>query len=120
MTSVPPYDSLVAERVGGVTVVRFTRKALVDELVIASIREELFRWVDKLNHRQLLLNFSGVKSFSSAMLATLVDLRSKLKSVKGKLALCGLAPETRQVFEITKLVKVFAIHDSEEEALDEF
>lgn len=67
--------------------------------------------------RRLVLNLSEVQYMDSSGVGTLVELLRRVNAYKGKLALVGLTPRVRSVFEITKLDKFFAIHASEQEAV---
>ncbi len=57
---------------------------------------------------------------SSAVLGKLIALHKSLRANKGSLKLCSIAPPVHEVFEITRLDKVFDIHKTETEALDSF
>ena len=57
---------------------------------------------------------------SSAALAKLITLNKKLQAAGGKLILCNIDPQIREVFEITRLNKLFTIHDEEQAALQAF
>jgi anti-sigma B factor antagonist len=50
----------------------------------------------------------------------LVTLNKKIKAAGGKLVLCNIDPQIREVFEITKLDKLFVIRGEEQEALQAF
>lgn len=65
----------------------------------------------------LLADFSGVKYIDSSGLATLVEYVRDSKAYGGKLALCGLQPKVKMVFELVRLNELFTIADSKESAL---
>jgi len=69
---------------------------------------------------KVLINLSSVSYIDSSGLATLVELLKKTRNYGGKLRLANLAPKVKSLFEITKLEKLFEIHDTEEEALTDF
>lgn len=120
MTSQPRRRRLEVEDIGDVTVVNFVDKKILDEQNIQVIGEQLFSLVDELGRRKILLNFGNVEFLSSAALGKLITLNRKLQSAGGKLALCNIAPPIYEVFEITKLNKLFAIHKDEQGALQAF
>ncbi|MFQ3651178.1 MAG: STAS domain-containing protein, partial [Gemmataceae bacterium] len=66
------------------------------------------------------LNFRNVKYLSSAALGKLIALNKKVKSAGGSLVLSNINPEIIEVFEITKLDKMFKIKKDEQEALQSF
>jgi anti-sigma B factor antagonist len=118
--SQPRRRRLEVEDIGDVTVVNFVDKKILDEANIQAIGEQLFSLVDELGRRKVLLNFSNVEFLSSAALGKLITLNRKLQSSKGKLVLCAIAREIMEVFEITKLDKLFTIHKEEQAALQAF
>ena len=66
------------------------------------------------------LNFDGVEFLSSAALGKLITLDRKVKSHKGRLRMSNIRREIYDVFLVTKLNKVFDIHDGEAEAISAF
>src|SRR5580765_4746509 len=101
--SQPRRQRITFEDVGDVTVVRFVDRKILDEQNIQAIGDDLFRLVDELGRRKILLNFSNVEFLSSAALGKLITLNRKVQAVRGKLVLCGISKEIKEVFEITKL-----------------
>src|SRR5262249_911747 len=120
MSSPPRRRRLEVEDIGDVTVVNFTDRKILDEQNIQIIGEQLFSLVDEAGRRESLLNFGKVKNLSSAALAKLITLNKKLQQVGGRLILCNIDPQIREVFEITKLNKLFTIHEEEQAALQAF
>jgi anti-sigma B factor antagonist len=118
--SSPPRRRLEVEDLGDVTVVNFTVRKILDEQNIQVIGDQLYSLVDEGGRRKILLNFGNVEYLSSAALSKLITLNKKLQAVNGRLILCNIAPQIREVFEITKLNKVFAIHAEEQTALQAF
>jgi anti-sigma B factor antagonist len=120
MSSPPRRRRLEVEDIGDVTVVNFTDRKILDEQNIQIIGEQLFSLVDESGRRKLLLNFGNVEYLSSAALAKLITLNKKLQAAGGRLILCNIDPQIREVFEITRLNKLFTIHDEEQAALQAF
>ena len=106
--------------VGDVTVVRFNDQKIINAGNIAELGDELFALVEKDNRRSLVLNFSDVEFLSSGALNKLIVLDKKMKAAGGKLRLSNLKPEIIEVFQITRLNQVFAIHDTQDGALASF
>jgi anti-sigma B factor antagonist len=111
---------LEIEQIGEVAVVSLTNRKLLTEESIKAVREELFQLVDQSNRKNLLLNFSNIEHMSSAVLGILLRLNKRILTAGGKLVLCGIDPQLREVFEITKLDKVFPMYREEQEALQAF
>jgi anti-sigma B factor antagonist len=107
-------------KVGDVTVVKFLDKKILDEAGIQELGLELFGLVEHDNRKSILLNFSNVEFLSSAALGKLITLDRKVKSHKGRLKMSNIRPEILEVFQITKLNKVFDIRADEAEAVSAF
>lgn len=110
---------VVAEE-GMVSIVRFVDKKIVDSASIEQLGEELNSLVLVENRNQILLNFEGVEFMSSAALNKLISLNNKVKQAEGRLKLCNLRAEIKEVFTITKLDRVFDIRKAELDALEAF
>ena len=120
MTQQPRRRRLEVEDVGDVAVVNFVDKKILDEQNIQMIGDDLFKLVDEQGRKKILLNFSNVEFLSSAALGKLITMNRKVQAVKGRLVLCGISKEIREVFEITKLDKLFTILPDEQAALQAF
>ena len=120
MSSQPRRRRLEVEQIGDVSVVNFVDKKILDEQNIQVIGEQLFSLVDQEGRRNLLLNFGNVEYLSSAALGKLITLNKKVQAAKGKLILCNIDPQIYEVFEITKLNRLFNIQKDEQAALQTF
>src|SRR6202162_909517 len=116
MSTQPRRRRLEVEDIGDVTVGNFVERKILDEQNIQIIGDQLFSLVDEVGRRKLLLNFGNVEYLSSAALGKLITLNKKLQAAGGKLILCNIDPQIYEVFEITKLKKLFNIHKEEETA----
>jgi anti-sigma B factor antagonist len=115
-----PRRRLEVEEIGDITVVNFIDRKILDEQNIQLIGEQLFGLVDEQKRRKVLLNFTNVEYLSSAALGKLITLNKKLQNAGGKLILCNIDPQIYEVFEITKLNRVFNIQKEEQAALQAF
>ena len=105
-----------------------TREELLEQALIHSFEqagderfgEQLFALVDDQGHKKLLLNFTNVEYLSSAALGKFITLNKKVTGAGGKLVLCGIDPTIYEVFEITRLNKLFNIQKDEQSALQSF
>ena len=105
--------------VGEVSVVQFKDRKILDESNIQEMGRELFELIEQ-KRAKILLNFMNVEFLSSAALGKLITLDKKLKAAKGQLKLSNIRPEINEVFAITRLNKLFDIHDDEADALATF
>jgi anti-sigma B factor antagonist len=111
---------ITVEDVGDVAVVQFVDKKILDEQNIQLIGDDLFKLVDELGRRKLLLNFSNVDFMSSAALGKLIRLDQRMKAVGGKVIMCGISKDIMQVFVLTKLDKILKIVKDEQTGLSSF
>jgi len=107
-------------KVGEVTVVKFRDKKILDEASIQELGAELFALVEQQNRKAVLLNFDGVDFLSSAALGKLITFDRKVKAAKGRLKMSNIRPEILEVFQVTKLNRVFDIRGEEAEAISAF
>ncbi len=68
--------------------------------------------------RRLILDLRDVPYMDSSGVGTLVEILRRVKDYKGTMALVGLTPRVRSVFEITKLDQFFTIRDTEQEVTE--
>ncbi|CAN5416957.1 STAS domain-containing protein [soil metagenome] len=120
MSSQPKRRRLEVEEIGDVTVVSFTDKKILDEQNIQVIGEQLFSLIDELGRKKILLNFGNVEYMSSAALGKLITMNKKVQGAGGKLVLCNIDANIREVFEITRLDKLFVIKGDEQDGLQVF
>ncbi|MFH1731884.1 MAG: STAS domain-containing protein [Planctomycetota bacterium] len=104
----------------GVTIVHFTEAKVVDQRNINLIGSELTKMAESGGVSKMLINMENVRYLSSAMLGKLISLHKALRTNKATLKLCSITPPIYEVFEITRLDKVFDIYSSEGEALEAF
>jgi anti-sigma B factor antagonist len=83
-----------------------------------SLRENLKRVLA--STRQIVLNLSGVSYIDSGGLGTLVGVYSTARASGADIKLTGLGQRLRDVLQITKLVTVFEVYESEQEAIATF
>src|SRR5277367_4205894 len=119
-TSQPRRRRLEVLEEGDVTVVNFIDRKILDEQNIQKIGEDLFELVDNLGRKKILLNFSNVEYLSSAALGKFITLNKKVQAASGKLILCNISDDIQEVFEITKLNRLFKIEKDEQTALQAF
>lgn len=114
------YRRIDVSKTEDVTVVKFHDRKILDETGIQELGAELFALVEQDNRRRIVLNFANVEFLSSAALGKLITLDRKVKTHQGKLKLSNVRPEILEVFQVTKLNKMFDIRDEEAEAVGAF
>ena len=104
----------------GITCVAFVDRNILDEANIQQIGDEIGRIIDSQPQPKLMIDFENVDHLSSAALGTLITVNNKVNSKDGQLRLVNIDPQIYEVFVITKLNKLFQIHDTTEQALASF
>jgi len=66
---------------------------------------------------RVLVNLTSVKYIDSAGVACLVEALKVSRELKLEFALFGLSSVAKEVFELSRLIRVFEVYDTEEEAL---
>lgn len=98
----------------GVTIVAPTGD--LDMGAADQVRRVLTELIDK-GQPKLVMDLGGVGYIDSSGLGTLVAAMKQARAAGGNLKLCGLQDDVRSIFEMTRLVKVMAIHGTRQEAL---
>lgn len=101
----------------GITRIEFVDRNILDEANIRQIGDEIGRLVDERDDPRMLISFDNVDHMSSAALGALITINNKIKGKGGQLRLSDIDEQIYQVFVITKLYKLFEIHETKEEAL---
>lgn len=115
-----PSTHLKVKQVSGVSVVEFADRKILEELSIQEIGEELNQLVESQPGIRLLLNFKNVDHLSSAALGMLITLNKRVQAQQGALRLSDINRQIFEVFKITRLNRVFDIHDTQDEAMSGF
>jgi anti-sigma B factor antagonist len=81
------------------------------------VRKVLLGLMKEKHASRVIVNLEQVKYIDSAGVASLVEALKTSRDMKSGFALYGLSRNTREVLELTKLIKVFEVHDNEQAAL---
>ena len=81
------------------------------------LRAMLVGLLKEKRNARVIVNLTNVKYIDSAGVASLVEGLKLSRELKSSFALFGLQRSPRQVLELTHLVKVFTIFETEPEAL---
>ena len=104
----------------GVTRIEFVDRNILDEANIQQIGEEITQIIDAEVQPRILISFENVDHLSSAALGTLITINNKIREKDGKLRLADIDRQIYEVFVITKLNKLFEIHETSEQAIASF
>lgn len=103
-----------------VTQVEFIDRNILDEANIQLIGDEISSLIDQDTSPRLLISFANVDHLSSAALGTLITINNKIRSKGGQLRLANIDPQIYEVFVITRLNKLFQIHENTDAAMKSF
>jgi len=109
--------SLKTRAVGDVTIVKCGGR-IVAGTEAESLREHVCGILQ--DHRDIILHLAEVVFIDSSGLGMLVRLLTSTRRGSGDLKLCALPHATYAVLQMTNLIKLFDVHDSEEAAVSAF
>jgi anti-sigma B factor antagonist len=72
------------------------------------------------NEPRIIVDLTKVEFVDSSALATLVQVMKRSRENKGDVLLCGLNPNVRNIFNLTRLDRAFQIHEDLAAALGAF
>jgi len=72
--------------------------------VINGLRDEMLAAAGETKAGKVVVDLSAVEQVGSASFRPLLSLRRKLHDSNGELVLCGLQPNVREVFLVTRLI----------------
>lgn len=116
----PDTSRLKVQNLNGIVHVEFVDRNILDEANIQAISDELTALVDRHVAPRILINFRNVDHLSSAALGALIAVRKRINDRGGQLRLSNIDPRIYEVFNITRLNRLFAIHPTAEDALRTF
>lgn len=115
-----PSSHLRLKRSDDVSIVEFADRKILEEISIQEIGDELEQLVEGQPGVKLLLNFKNVDHLSSAALGMLITLNKKIKERSGALKLSDINRQIFEVFKITRLNRLFEIHETADQAVTAF
>ena len=113
-------SNIMVQRIADVTFVDIQEARLLDSRDLDALAEQLYRLVDKMDRKKLVVDFSRVQFLASAAIGVVTTLHKKSVAIKGTLVLCGLRKELMKVFEIMNLTKLLRFSADAKEALAVF
>lgn len=72
------------------------------------------------DNKQIVINLSGTNYIDSGGLGTLVSLYTSARTADSSIKLANLTQRIGDLLQVTKLLTVFDVYDTEEKALDSF
>ena len=100
-------------------VVRFLDSDLFSEAPVRAVSDQLLRLADEILPRSvLILDFSGIESFSSTFIGRLILLHRRLGKAGSQLALCELSHNLEAILHSAALNRFFQRFRDQTEALE--
>lgn len=99
------------------TVLELLLPDAIDSLEFDRLNDDLLTTIGANPSAAWVLDLAGTAYMGSAVLGLLVNLRQRIKSANGQLALCSLSPALTQVFHACSLNRLFSIHPTRQDAL---
>jgi anti-sigma B factor antagonist len=89
----------------------------IDLATSPELRKALLRELRELRMPRVVLNLKAVRYIDSSGVASLVEALKASRDVGSRFILFGLNTTTREVLQLSKLLKIFEISDTEEQAV---
>lgn len=100
------------QNIDGITVVRFFNQNIGAASGIEQVSTQLSQYVLENSPQKVIVDFDGVKFFSSQALGMLIDIWRKMEKYDGKMVISGINPQLYRIFKITNLNKIFEFYDN--------
>lgn len=98
------------------TIALLTDEKILKEDDIKALENSLMPLVDQNPGINLIIDFSNVRFFSSAVLGLLIRVSKKIYESGGRLKLCSIDSKIYEIFKITRLDTIFEICDDRQKA----
>lgn len=101
-------------QVEGQTVVSLSGR--IDSTAAVEFEEKLIEKIDA-GTQTMIVDFQKVQFISSAGLRVLLLAAKKVKPYGGKILLCNMSKDVREVFDISGFSSIFEIHETVDDAV---
>jgi len=98
-------------------VVRFDATSISAAQSLEEISAKLTDFIAAEYPKKIVVDFDGVKFFSSEVLGLLLYVWRKLQDYGGLIVISGINPQLHRVFKITNLDKIFRFYSDKEAAV---
>jgi anti-sigma B factor antagonist len=113
------YNIIKITTDAAVTTISFNVPNLSVDQGLEQISQQISDLIKNQKPKNLLIDFAGVKFFSSQALGILIDTKKKLSAQKGNVAISGINPQLYRVFKITNLDKIFKFYPDAQSAIND-
>ena len=102
---------------GSVSIISFTSTSIGGIDDIEQISGEIRDYIEKNHPKKVIVDFGGVRFFSSQMLGLLVDIWRRGNEYDGQVFISGINSQLSRVFKITNLDRIFKFYPDTESAV---
>jgi anti-sigma B factor antagonist len=102
-----------------ITTVSFNVASLAAGADMDAVAKQISDLIASQKPKNLLVDFTGVKFFSSQTLGILLDARKKTSAQKANMVISGINPQLYRVFKITNLDKLFNFYPDAQSAISD-
>ena len=81
------------------------------------VRQSLLHEIREIRTSRVVVNLSLVRYIDSSGVASLIEGLKASRDLGSRFILFGLSAAAREVLQLSRLLKVFEVHDNEEQAL---
>ncbi len=81
------------------------------------VRDSVLREIRECHTPRVLVNLSQVRYMDSSGVASLIEGLKASRDLGSRFILVGLSKSTRDVLQLSRLIKVFEVYDNEEQAM---
>jgi anti-sigma B factor antagonist len=81
------------------------------------VRDSVLHEIHERGTTRVVVNLSQVRYMDSSGVASLVEGLKASRDLGLRFILCGLSTSTREVLQLSRLIKVFEVYDNEEQAM---
>ncbi|MBP8130374.1 MAG: STAS domain-containing protein [Candidatus Hydrogenedentes bacterium] len=104
------------KRAGRITVATVRSSSVLSALNVAEFGNQMLRHVKGKRGINLLLSLENVDYLSSAVLTELLRINKAVQELEGRFRICAVAPNIREIFQITNLDKLFVLNEDDAKA----
>lgn len=116
----PPYRRLEIKKVGDVNVVALVDRTIRKDQDVYELGKELDRFIAKKRAPDILLDLRAVEFLADSAMGKLLMFQKRVKTNAGQVKLCSLHSDIAKLFKVTRLDRVFEIHDNQAAGLKAF
>ena len=102
-----------------ITTVSFNVASLTAGQGLEEVAQKISELIKNSKPHNIIIDFTGVKFFSSQTLGILLDARKKISSYNGNIVISGINPQLYRVFKITNLDKIFNFYPDAQTATND-